>query len=80
MSAKRSFSDKVNLSAAKTQEAGERTVKHTFRSPAANDLVQLNARVSPELKERARIYCAVSNTSYQDLMHNALTQYLDNHE
>lgn len=44
-----------------------------------SEVVQMNARVSSELKERVRIYCAIENITYQEFFEEALTDFLDRH-
>jgi len=39
----------------------------------------MNVRVTPELKERARIYCASNNRTYQEFYDEVLNYYLDHH-
>ena len=40
----------------------------------------MNARVSPELKERVGIYSAVQNITYQEFFEQALTDFLARQE
>jgi len=78
MTKKPTLADRMAL--AKQQSADEQpTLKNTFRSAAPDELVQMNARVTPELKERVRIYCAINNLTHQEFYDEALNYFLDHH-
>lgn len=53
------------------------TQKNSFRDDQQGYVVQMNARVTPELKERVRIHCAVTDMTYQEFFDEALNYYLD---
>lgn len=55
------------------------TVKDSFTHPEPEQLVQMNVRVTPELKEETRIYCAVTGMSHQELVSAAITEYMQRH-
>lgn len=81
MTKKPSFSDRYQLR--KSDSKGNPTQKNTFIAPEtiqdASHVVQMNARVTPELKERVRIHCAIADMTYQEFFDEALTYYLDRH-
>jgi len=59
MSKKPSLNHKYNLS--KQAVESDPTQKNAFRDDEAQHVVQMNARVTPELKERVRIHCAIAD-------------------
>jgi len=80
MSKKPTLGQRYNLRKT-TADTGQQTQKNSFRSPEENHegsrVVQMNARVTPELKERVRIYCAMTDMTYQEFFDEALNYYLD---
>ena len=76
MSKKPTLSTRYNL---RRVAAGsdQPTQKNSFRDEPQSAVVQMNARVSPELKERVRIHCAVTDMTYQEFFDEALNYYLD---
>lgn len=57
----------------------EATVKTSFTHPEPEQLVQMNVRVTPELKEETRIYCAVTGMSHQELVSAAIKEFMQRH-
>lgn len=78
MSKKPTLSKRYSLRRA-VPSADQPTQKNSFRDQPQNAVVQMNARVSPELKERVRIHCAVTDMTYQEFFDEALNYYLDQH-
>jgi len=76
MSKKPTLSKRYNLRRA-VSSADQPTQKNSFREEQQSAVVQMNARVTPELKERVRIHCAVTNMTYQEFFDEALNYYLD---
>jgi len=76
MSKKPTLSQRYNLRKT-TADREQPTQKNSFRSSETSHVVQMNARVAPELKERVRIYCAMTDMTYQEFFDEALNYYLD---
>lgn len=78
MTKKPTLAERYNLR--KTPPTNDQpTQKNSFRTDEPDELVQMNARVTPELKERVRIHCAINNITYQEFYDEALNYYLDHH-
>lgn len=76
MSKKRTLSQRYDLRKT-TADPAQPTQKNSFRNSGGSDVVQMNARVTPELKERVRIHCAITDMTYQEFFDEALNYYLD---
>ena len=77
MSKQQSYGSKIKIGQQRSQ--AKPTQSNTFVQHES-EVVQMNARVSPELKERVRIYIAVQNITYQEFFEQALTDFLDRQE
>lgn len=77
MSNHQSYGSKIKIGQQRDQS--KPTQSNTFVKHDS-EVVQMNARVSPELKERVRIYIAVQNITYQEFFEEALTDFLDRQE
>lgn len=78
-----SFSEKIARSKARNIETAEAEkasgTGSTFIQPEPVKVAQINARVGVDFRDDVKLYCTLTGMSVQDLVIEAITEYMQSH-
>lgn len=77
LSARIAQSQATNTRATETQQTSG--ARSTFIQPEPAKIAQINARVDVDFRDDVKLYCTLTGTSIQDLVIEAITEYMHNH-